>query len=253
MKQVPRFGFNGIEVPCYPKQFGKGRRVSLRKLLNEHRLEVFTVSAGVPFFNEQNRLNLHSRRSEIRKDSIKYIQECVDLAADLGGDLVYLCSVSKEIVRDGPKTIDLLSESLITCCEYATGNGVRIAVEHFPGSEVSGAKDATSLVSSLNIRNLGVLLDTGHLLLTGEDLPRSVRIARRFLMHVHVNNNDGLRDRHWSLERGKLKHRDFRGLVSALKGIDYLGCVSLELAPIGSTEDTLKAATDSASEFLDLL
>jgi fructoselysine 3-epimerase len=144
--------------------------------------------------------------------------------------MVYVCSVAKG-QGDAPRTqvIGHLVESLTLVSDYAAARGLALAIEHFPTGVIPRARDAIELIESAKLDELGLLLDTGHLAIAGEGLEETFRLASEKVIHVHLNNNDGSKDLHWPPQDGILTESDFRGLVSAMRGSDYDGPVSVEM------------------------
>lgn len=238
IKRVSQLGFDGVEIAGYPEIFSPERRAWLRKLLRENELEVVSVSAGVPFYRNPEKLNLHASNREVRRTSVQYVRNCLDLASYLEGELVYVCSVSKDSRRERT-ALENFSESLSACAQYAEAAALRVALEPFPDGQISATEDAVNLVSKLGFRNLGLLLDTGHLLLERESLHGAVELAKRVLMHVHINNNDGSRDAHWPPQKGSLTSQDFAGFISSLRNAGYNRYISAELSNIRAIDATL--------------
>lgn len=237
---VSNLGFDGVEISGYPGDFSSNRRSSVRKLIRENGLDTVSISVGVPFYRSPQKLNLHASNPDVRKTSVRYVCDCVDLASDLEGELVYVCSVSKD-QKNHLMALENFSASLTDCAQYAEAAGLRIALEPFPHGQLPKTEDAVRLASKLGLRNLGLLLDTGHLLLGRESLKKSAEMAKRFLMHVHINNNDGLRDTHWPPQTGRLTTQDFSGFVGTLERIGYDKYISAELANVRSIERSLSS------------
>lgn len=220
-----KFEFDGCEVAGFPSRFTPKRRTSIRKLVSDLHLQITSVSVGIPFVRNPDRLNLHSTSTRVRRRSIDYVHRCIDLASDIGSKFVYVCSAKKDGCELG-----LLRESLIACAEYADAVGLRIGLEHFPAGIVPKFDCALRLVSELRMRNLGVLLDTGHVALENESVAECVSKSKGALMLVHVNNNDGAADVHLPPQTGKLSKNDFKNMMQSLAAIHYEGYLSLELA-----------------------
>lgn len=249
IKIVSNLGYDDVEIAGYPGDFSAERRASVKKLLRENDLDTVSVSVGVPFFRNPQKLNLHASNREVRETSIRYVHDCVDLAAELEGDLVYVCSILKD-TQNEPLALENFSDSLAACAQHAAAAGVRIALEPYPRSQVATTEQAVELVSKLGLRNLGLILDTGHLLIGRESLKDSVELARRFLMHVHINNNDGFRDAHWPPQIGNLTIQDFKGFIRSLESTGYDKYVSIELADVQSIETSLSNAKQFVSSLL---
>jgi sugar phosphate isomerase/epimerase len=173
---------------------------------------------------------------------VEYIRNCVDFASQLGAGLVYVCSITKD-TRPHEESLELLGVSLKSCADYAERAGVVIALEPFPTGELPSAREAGDLIEKVESNNLGLLLDTGHLAISGEPLKETAKEWKDILVHVHFNNNDGLGDLHWPPQRGKLTKGDFRGLLAELES-GYHGKVSVELLNpepvVGTITDSMK-------------
>jgi len=243
-----RLGYEGIEIAGFVDGLGQERRTRLRRSLDEHHLDAISVNSALPFLRDQHALNLHSIDPETRERSVGYVCDCIDLAADLGCTLVYVASVVKGTAGGSdPRT--MMAGCLRTCAAYAEGKGVRLAVEHFPTGALPTVADCLSLVSMTGAPNLGVLVDLGHVAIAREPLDAQPALRGR-LMHVHIDNNDGVNDRHWPPGKGATSKEEYGRLLASLRGSGYDGYVSLEVSNVGDVEETLRA---SRGFILDLL
>jgi len=91
---------------------------------------------------------------------------------------------------------------------------------------ISTCLEGLSLIHDLGQENLGVLLDTGHALVVGEDVVSSIHHLGARLFHVHVDDNLGQRDQHLVPGDGIF---DFVGMLRALNDIGYDGGLGAEL------------------------
>ncbi|MCK5805345.1 MAG: sugar phosphate isomerase/epimerase [Lentisphaeria bacterium] len=117
------------------------------------------------------------------------------------------------------------SEALAVLNTLAAQNGLRVGLEITSGFEV---------VMDLALSHIGVTLDVGHMYL-GETPPITafgelgdvVRLLGGILVHLHLHQvRDGVD--HVELGRGDV---DYGSLLSALREIDYVGMLCLELNP----------------------
>ncbi|MDA4113655.1 MAG: sugar phosphate isomerase/epimerase [Thaumarchaeota archaeon] len=234
-RYISSAGCTGAEVAAMPAYLSRGRRIAESARASE--LEVTAVGLGVPFLRDP-RLSLHSRDGSVRRESVRYVSRSMDLASGLGAPIVYVCSVRKEQRASRKEALESFRDSLRACAEYAEKVGVILAIEQFPLGEVRTFEAASSLVSEIDSKSFGVLLDTGHLAISGEAIDEAVVRSKRILKHVHVNNNDGLSDLHWPPQRGKLTRDDFRSFFLRLSESGYEGRASVELVnprPIART------------------
>jgi sugar phosphate isomerase/epimerase len=83
---------------------------------------------------------------------------------------------------------------------------------------------------------LGLTLDVGHCLVTGEPVVESIRRAAPWLVNVHLEDmRAGVHD-HLDLGEGEL---DFPAALGALAEIGYEGLVGVELSRHGHAADTV--------------
>jgi protein FrlC len=87
--------------------------------------------------------------------------------------------------------------------------------------------DAMRMINELGYANLGILLDTGHTHIVGESAIKAVHAIGDRLFHVHVDDNNGLRDEHLIPGEGSF---NFEGFIDALQDIGYDGYLSAELS-----------------------
>jgi len=113
---------------------------------------------------------------------------------------------------------------------YAAERGVRLCVEHVPGTALPTAKEALSFVQRVNHPNLYLLLDVGHTLLSKEKPWDIIAAAGDRLGYVQMSDNDGKKDRHWALLDGRLTAEDLTRTLEALTQVGYQGTLGLQLS-----------------------
>lgn len=210
---------------------------SIRRSLKNFGMKVTAVSLGVPFYYSESQLDLHSSSRAVRESTLRYVRRSVDFASEIEADLVYVCSMSRVPRFERAELIGHLTNSIADCADYAKAVGVSFGVEPFPTGELPTIGQVNDLIKEAMSENLGVVVDTGHAAISGEPLARAVRDSEN-IMHVHVNNNDGVADLHWPPQKGKLTRRDFETLFIELRNHEYHGKVSIELSkprPVVST------------------
>ena len=115
--------------------------------------------------------------------------------------------------------------------EFAAGRGVALALEpmsHFRTHLVNTPEQAMRLIALADHRNLGVLLDTYHLLTEVRDFAAAIRMAAPRLWGLHACENDrgvpggGLVP--WAAVAGALRETGFAG---------YIGLESYNSGPSG--------------------
>lgn len=248
IKIVSGLEYEGVEIAGMTDYFDPERRDSIKQSLKQNDVELISVSAGVPFSRNPLSLNLHSSNSEVREASVRYVCDCVDLAARLDGRLVYVTSVLRD--TDRKDSIGRFIESLRKCADYAETNGLLLALEDFPFGEIPDVYVASDVLAKVNRSNTGLVLDTGHLALSIGSLEIPSRLVSDSVIHIHVNNNDGSGDKHWPPSIGKLTRESMQAFLRRLRESGYNKYVSVELLSANDPERLLR---DSRAYLLDLI
>lgn len=231
IRQIAKAGYEGVDVwggrpQAYRRDLTQQEIHELVALLKETGLHVAS------FIPAQFRYPsiLCSPNETIRLDSLAFIRESMETAAALGAPLVSICpghTQHGQSVEDG---LARLGDSLNTIAEDAGKHGLRIAIEPADRYETDLLQTCSStlkLVEQLGHPNLGVVLDNGHAALVGESAVTAVTELGERLFHVHLDDNNGLRDQHLIPGDGKF---DFPPFLAALQEAGYDGFLTVELS-----------------------
>jgi sugar phosphate isomerase/epimerase len=121
--------------------------------------------------------------------------------------------------------------------------GIKLCVEHFPGTALPTVATTLGLLRAISHPNLYLLFDIGHAQISKEDPAAAIQAAGAQLGYVHLDDNDGVGDLHLGLTDGVLTEGVLQAALAALVNIGYGGEVSLELNP--ELEDPLTALKKS--------
>ncbi|MCC6407133.1 MAG: sugar phosphate isomerase/epimerase [Planctomycetes bacterium] len=206
-----------------------------------------TVETGARYLLDPRRKHfptLLETSASDRARRVDFLRRSIDLAVDLGAELVSMWSgaapggevgdrpgaTGDERPAEHPEVWDRLVAGVEAALEHARASGVRLAFEPEPGMFVERPSGYLALRERLGERasELGLTLDIGHLLVTG-DLPvgEQVRQLGPYLTHVHLDDvRDGVHE-HRMLGDGVLNLHE---TLSALLHAGYSGMVALELS-----------------------
>ena len=196
-----------------------------------------SVSCLALCFNMEDGAALDSETAAARQAALDHCREALDHAADLGADAAYV------VPGTDPAALSQFSDSLGQVADFAAARAIRVGVEHFPDKALPTAAGTLDYLSSLNHPNLYLLLDTGHLQMSKEDPAEVIAAAGDRLGYVHLDDNDGEGDLHWSLLEGVLTEEALAATFSALALSPYAGPASIELSP--QLPDPVAALTQS--------
>lgn len=213
-----------------------------RRWADELGLEV-AVETGARFVLDARRKHFPTLLEDDPADRarrVDFLRRCVDLAADLGAEVVSLWAGAAPDGRvgDDGRAIDArhdalwgrLTDGLRPVLERAAEREVRVAFEPEPGMFVERPAGYLELVRRLGAEGdgLGLCLDVGHLLVTGDlPVPERIRELAPRLVHVHLDDAAGGVHEHRMFGTGDL---DLPGTLSALLEVGYDGMAAVELS-----------------------
>ena len=222
-------GFRSIDVQA--KTFGSPES---RARIDDLGL---SVSCLALCFNMEDGAALDGATAAARQAALDHCREALDHAAVLGADTAYV------VPGTDPAALSQFGEALGQVADFAAERAIRVGVEHFPGKALPTAAGTLEYLSSLNHPNLYLLLDTGHLQMSKEDPAAVIAAAGDRLGYVHLDDNDGEADLHWSLLEGVLTEEALAATFAALALSPYAGPASIELSP--QLPDPVDALTQS--------
>jgi sugar phosphate isomerase/epimerase len=222
-----KLGFDGIELGVYDpaEQLSEARVDEYVSLADSHGLNVGTVLYSMP----------PDRWPDGGLGSAAAAPTAIEAAlatAKIGRD-AFGCRVLG--LWPGADTLDrttrpaqvwpVLVDSFRAIAEGIAALGMEVAVEYKPHEMLANADAALRLCDVVDHPALGVLVDTGHALWVGEDLPVVLRLVGDRLKHVHLGDTPGPVEA--DLPPGW--HHDFTGFMTAIDEIGYTGAMSLDM------------------------
>lgn len=196
--------------------------------------------------------SLSNSDPQIRSRAIDECRRAMDQAALCGADVINLWPGQDghdySFCTDYRRQYECFVESLISVADH--NKDIKVAIE-FKSSEprqhslVESA--STALLMSLETKreNVGVCVDTEHVLFSNGNIAGTVELCDRYgkLFHVHVNDCYGK----WydGLMAGSVHFNEYLEFVYTLKKIGYSGWCSHDISPY--REDAFEAAGESTS------
>jgi D-psicose/D-tagatose/L-ribulose 3-epimerase len=187
--------------------------------------------------------DLASADPAARSAGVAYLRRCVDIAVAMGASIVGGPLYGTPLVFAGrapapiaeaerSARVERVVEGLRAAGAHAAARGVRLAVEplnRFETDFCNTARQGMALVREVASPAVGLMLDTFHMNMEEDDLPRSIRESAAHLIHFQANEN----------HRGFLGtgHLDWPAIARVLAEVDYAGAITLE--PFRRTDDRL--------------
>lgn len=242
---VSEAGYDGIALTLDHHHFDpfaedwERRAEALRRRLDELGL-ASVIETGAHFlldFRQKHEPTLVSAAAEGRARRLAYLRRATDIAAIIGSEaLTFWSGVLKPGVRR-PEASAWLAEGTREAVAYMRGRGVVPAFEPEPEMMVSTVDDYADLARA--VPDLGLALDLGHVLVTGEREPEAavLEFGDR-LATVHIEDMRRGRHEHLAFGDGDM---DIGASLGALREVGFTGLVCVELSRDSFRADTMIA------------
>ena len=239
---IPRLasmGYQGVELnaevapwtrPHVTPGLSPDERNGIRRLAEEEGIEISSISAHVSLVESDPRNRQHN---------LDFVKGCIDLAVDLGTDLVHGLAGPAAPGEDKQRAWQWLLEGVAECTRYATERNVKFGIEAVAFCLVANMADLSKLISDLGDDRLFVNFDPSHLPVVNEDPAEWVRNLGSRIAHVDMKDARIYRpdEEKVSFAGVPLDFEcpplgggviDFGAMVGALEDIGYQGFLSVE-------------------------
>ncbi len=233
IRRIAAIGYDGVEIGCaaphaWPAYLSKERRAELRNLLEASSLQAVSLlptPGGGPGFNPASPL------AEEREATVRYYNEVIDLALDLGAKKVLYIAGWQIFGTSRQQAWDWTKNCLDQIASHADKKGITIVVEPTAAATnlIETEDDAMELMRSVARDNVKVMFDTLHTLYRNEIPADYVRAMREDLVHAHVSDSNR--------EIPGEGRVDWIGLMHALNECGYSGYLTMEIGLDSRTAD----------------
>lgn len=165
--------------------------------------------------------------AEGAEQSRTYLRRAGHVALGLGVATIVHHTHGSTLSGDGRERLKVEAEVI----RAAWQPGYRFAVETM--STLAHMEYLLGLMDELFPEVAGINVDTGHANLGDLGAPRALRMAGKYLITTHLQDNHGERDEHLPPGDGLI---DWGDCAKALQEIGYQGCLMLELTDQPSAE-----------------
>jgi len=244
-ERLKEMGFSGMEVGIVSpaEQLNLERMTELQIVLTKIEVPLLTFFL-VPRLWPQMALTSHD--ASVRKKAVLDAKSVGDAAQRLGMKMVGFWPGGDILTQENfSQRWSWMTEGLSEILEHFDRLGLKLAFEYKPEELVHTSDGLLRIVDQLKANNLGLLLDTGHLFVAGEDPAVVAEKFREKLYYVHFDDNFGDWDR--DLPPGRV--HNFLPFVKKLKKIGYTGFFGLDLSAYvwGNRVDPVEACLEGKS------
>jgi sugar phosphate isomerase/epimerase len=261
-----RLGFKAIELEVV------GER-NLREI-EEHRKELkdYIVDKGLAVVNVAAIFReLLSPDENIRSKALEWFAKTANLALYFNAPMVQIDTFTPPIDFIGAKPYStaivfgekyrvrippnfswrsfwrMLVEVIKRCSFVARDHGLLLSIEPRIGETISNSDAMLRLLDEVNEDNLGAVLDTGHLHAAKELIPLSIEKLGEKILYVHISDNDGRDNYHWSPGKGTI---DWESVFEGLKRHRFKGYIAIDVGG-QDIKDRLDEEVIEAKKFVE--
>ncbi|MEA1996953.1 MAG: sugar phosphate isomerase/epimerase [Gemmatimonadota bacterium] len=255
LERIAAGGFRNVEIWGNLKHLDPRSETEDVKEVAEtcRRLELRVVSIHAPFTLQ----GVSSPPDERMRTWEALVSESMEQAGFLGARLLVVHPVTAgadESLADYREIVKRTGDSLVKLADMAGKKEMRLAVENMPGhrSRRFGREvgDLYSAVTEGGRENLGLCLDTGHVIFNNGDPVRDLELYHDRIFSIHMNDNIwGMHmDLHLVPGAGSVDWERFRTLLVSLP---FEGMIVLELDGRGRPSSVFDEAGRFVKRFFE--
>lgn len=226
-------GMDGIEI-VYPSHFNN--MAETIQLIKGSGVQLSALNLNVKGQEKWRSGSFTSPDKQIRQQAVQELKIALDLAADLGTEMVTCCPLI-----DGHNynfEVDYLNQWLWLEEGIREGakhrNDIRLSLEYKLNESrnyniLADAGRALYLCEKVDLPHVGITLDIGHALIAKETPAEVLCLAAQAnrLFYVHFNDNDRIWD--WDMLPGSVNFWDLIEVVFYLDQLDWNGWLSYDI------------------------
>lgn len=181
-------------------------------------------------------LHLVHPDERVRRKTIDYLLDLIDLCADLGGSVLTFGSPNQRSIPAGTSRESgwrLAVEGLSACAAHAEARGVTLCLEALPGTLtnlLNTNEEVLAMVREIARPGIGMMLDVKSMCAEAAIID-NIRSCSGSFQHVHANDAN--------LRGPGFGDVDFRPILATLAELAYSGYVSVEVFDFSPDPETV--------------
>lgn len=243
--RIADMGFTYFElmshVPhCWPRGWSSAERATFRRLYESRGLRLTSVN---PTFLD---LNMASPNPGIRQETITQLRETIELAHDLGAEIVVAIAGRKHalIAPDQSYLWELVKsglESLLPDCQRL---GVTFGLEN-AYTVIDRAELMVQMCRELSHPKLKLVYDVANATMVESPLD-GLELVVKDLALIHVSDTD---DKIWGHDRIGTGVIDFGAVTEKVRKIGYTGPTIMEIVDRGTPDESNRVSLEKLRAF----
>jgi sugar phosphate isomerase/epimerase len=228
IKRIAQIGYKGVDLysgapHLWPSDYSEEERKAIKDLIAKLGLKLtgFAVAGGLLGLQ----YNFGNPRPSIRKLTLQYYLDNVELAHDLGCPLFNVLTGNETYGTSREQSRKWTMEALRELVAAAEKREVILGLhpQYIAESPLMlTVDDALEMIKELGSKFVKVIYDTAQQNITYRNFMDDIRKCGDNLCYVHAADNDGIRWTHDALGKGTV---DWEGIIMALREIEFDGYI----------------------------
>lgn len=239
IEDIARLGYDGVELSIdeahfHPHIHNKKDIKTIKEIISSCAIKLTNLHTGAenvlsdvafePSFITPN--------AEGRAKRMNFSKDVIDLAVELGTDIVCVASGFRLPDLTEEEAWEFLFQNLGECVDYGKERGVLIALEPEPGMLIETSTGVLKAINGIKSGQLVANLDVGHVFCANESIRESILLLNKHIKHIHIEDIKKRKHYHEIPGTGDI---NFDEIFDSLKEIDYGRFVSVELYTYADT------------------
>jgi L-ribulose-5-phosphate 3-epimerase len=245
LSQAAKAGYDFVEMSIDDSDERLGRlewapsdRLALRHSIENTGVPILTMGVSA-----HRKFPMGSASPQVRERGLEVLCRAIELAYDLGARVIQLMGYD---VFDEPSdagTQARFLEGLFQGARWASGAGVMLALENVDVDTVDSVEKALRFVREVDSPWLNVYPDMGNLVAAGYEPVNQLKLAKGYLVGIHVKDALPGEVRGVPFEKGAVPFGEvFRTLVE----LDFSGPMVVEMwSHLDKSGDPIRAAAEA--------
>lgn len=243
IRRIARIGYKGVDLytgppHLWPEDYSTKERKEVKKLIDDLGLQLTGFAVGGGGLALQ--LNFSSNRESLRKLTLKYYVDNVELANEIGAPLINVLTGHVLQGTTRRQAMKWTMGALEELTAVAEKNRVILGLhpQYIAESPLMlTVDDALEMIQDLKSRWVKVIYDTAQQNISNRNFEDDIRKCGKNLCYVHGADNDGVTWTHDACGKGTV---DWPGLVAVLRETGFDGYICVQAwSPLTYDADTV--------------
>ncbi len=213
-------------------------RMALRHIIEDCGVPILTMGVS-----GHRKFPMGSSSPDERKRGLEILEQAIQLASDLGIRIIQLMGYDVYSETSDTGTQARFVEGLFQGVRWASAAGVMLALENVDVVTTNSIEKTLRFVREVNSPWLNVYPDMGNLVAAGYNPVEQLKLAKQYLVGIHVKDALPGVVRGVVFEKGTVP---FVNVFQTLAELDFSGPLVVEMwAHMDTTGDPLRAATEA--------